>query len=421
MDAIRMEEFREAMKAAAVSLTDGPCRKITLIHHNDTDGITAGAILRKSLIRAGFAVENIPIERVHPAFLPAIHTPERRMILYADLGGQVADVISPYIPDGSRVIILDHHLPAVGEFLRLRQVNPESFGIDGDSECAAATAACFFALALDGGDEDLAALAVLGAVGDHQMEEGRCAGLNALLLDTAARRGDLRPDKADDATDWLFPRFGDRNLREADKLISALAVNGYYRRGADLALEACLNGPDERTLAFSAEMAAIQQDLFGRETIRIHQTGLARNGNIVWTDVEDRLYPLGLKAIGLFCEAIIRDGAAGGDHYVVGFQHFPSENPYLGRFSGRETKVSFRVTPGLKRSIEKGERPDLMRLVPQAVRQVGGFAEACHRFTAACTIPEERKMDLVRLLEDMAAAMCRRQSGPLPASDPADS
>ena len=164
---------------------------ITLVHHNDTDGITAGAILRTSLTRAGFTVENIPIERVHPAFLPAIHTPERRLILYADLGGQSADVISRHIPDGSRVIILDHHLPAAGEFPRLLQVNPEQFGIDGDSECAAAAAACFFALALDGANEDLAALAVLGAVGDHQMAEGRCTGLNAILLETAARRGDL--------------------------------------------------------------------------------------------------------------------------------------------------------------------------------------------------------------------------------------
>ncbi|MBU1744228.1 MAG: hypothetical protein KJ649_04960, partial [Proteobacteria bacterium] len=122
MDSIRLENFRGAMKAAAASLTDQPCREITLIHHNDTDGITAGAILRKSLMRAGFLVENIPIERVHPAFLPAIHTPERRLILYADLGGQVADVISRHIPEGCRVIILDHHLPAAGEFPRLRQV-----------------------------------------------------------------------------------------------------------------------------------------------------------------------------------------------------------------------------------------------------------------------------------------------------------
>jgi single-stranded-DNA-specific exonuclease len=404
MDAIRLENFRDAMKAAAVSLVDAPCREITLIHHNDTDGITAGAILRKSLMRAGFAVENIPIERVHPAFLPAIHTPERRLILYADLGGQVADVISRHIPEGCRVIILDHHLPAAGEFSRLLQVNPEYFGIDGDRECAAAAAACFFALALNGENEDLAALAVLGAVGDHQMAEGRCAGLNGLLLEMAVRQGALRPGGADAENPYLFPRFQGRNLREADHLITALAVNGYYRHGADLALDACLKGPDDRTLVFSVELAGIQQERFGREMARIHRTGLARDGEIVWTDVEGRFYPLGLKAIGLFCEEIIRDGEVGGDHYVVGFQRFPGENPYLGGFSGRETKVSFRVTPGLKRSIERGERPDLMRLVPESVRRVGGFAEACHRFAAACTIPEERKTDLVRLLSDIAAA-----------------
>jgi hypothetical protein len=402
MDKIRLKNFRDAMKTAAASLVDSPCREITLVHHNDTDGITSGAILRQSLMRAGFATENIPIERVHPAFLPAIHTPERRLILYADLGGQVADVISRHIPDGSRVMILDHHLPAEGSFPRLLQVNPEQFGIDGDRECAAAAVACCFVLALSSENEDLAALAVLGAVGDHQMAEGHCDGLNGFLLKMAVRNGDLMPGCADAANPYLFPRFQDRNLQEADQFLSALAVNGYYRRGADLALNACLKGPDDRALVFSVELAGIQRERFGREMDRIHRTGLVRDGGIVWTDVEDRFYPLGLKAIGLFCEEIIRDGSADGNHYVVGFQRFPGENPYLGEFSGRETKVSFRVTPGLKRSIERGERPDLMRLVPQAVHQVGGFAEACHRFAAACTIPEERKTDLIRFLSDIA-------------------
>jgi single-stranded-DNA-specific exonuclease len=402
MDEIRIEKFREAMKETAASLADAPGREITVVHHNDTDGITSGAILRKSLMRSGFSVENIPIERVHPAFLPVIHTPGRRLILYADLGGQAADVISRHIPEDSRVIIIDHHLPAAGSFPRLRQVNPELFGIDGDSRCAAAAAACFFALALDGGNEDLAALAVLGAVGDHQMAEGRFWGLNALLLETAAARGDLRPEGADEASGWLFPRFGGRSLREADRLILSLAVNGYYRRGADLAIDACLNGPDERMMAFSAEMALIQEDRFGREIARIRREGLQRQAQIVWRDVGERFHPLGLKAIGLFCEAVIRNGVADGEGYVVGFQHFPGENPYLGRFPGREAKVSFRVTPGLKRSIERGERPDLMRLVPEAVQQVGGFAEACHRFAAACTIPEDRIPDLVGLLADRA-------------------
>ena len=44
-----------------------------------------------------------------------------------------------------------------------------------------------------------------------------------------------------------------------------------------------------------------------------------------------------------------------------------------------------------------------MRLVPGAVRRVGGFAEACHRFAAASTIPENRIEDLVALLADFAA------------------
>jgi len=404
MDAAPFKNFREAMRAAAASLTDAPCREITLVHHNDTDGIAAGVILRTSFLRAGFSVESIPIERVHPAFLPAIHTPERRLVLYADLGGQAADAICRHIPEGSRVIIIDHHLPAADGFPRLRQINPEQFGISGDSRCAAAAAACFFALALDGANEDQAALAVLGAVGDRQMTKGRCEGLNALLLDMAARRGDLRPFDTGDDTPWLFPRFGERNLREVDRLINTLAVNGYYRRGADLALDACMNGPDERILAFSREMAAIERDRFSGEMARIRLEGLPREGRIVWTDVGERFYPLGLKAIGLFCEEIVRCGAMEGELYMVGFQSFPGKNPYLGGFVGGETKVSFRVTPPLRRSIERGENPDLMQLVPGALRRVGGFADACHRFVAAGTIPRERTEELVALLASRASA-----------------
>jgi len=403
MDPIRLENFREAVRAAAVLLKEAPCREITLVHHNDTDGITAGAILRNSLLRAGFLVENIPIERLHPAFLPAIHTPERRLIVYADLGGQAADVIHRHSREGSRVIIIDHHLPIAGEFPRLRQVNPEQFGISGDSQCSASAAACFFSLALDGKNEDQAALAILGAVGDRQMTKGRCEGLNALLLEAAVRRGELRPHGAGDDATYLFPFFQERSLQEADSLIITLAVNGYYRRGADLALEACMNGPDERIQAFGGEMAAIAQDRFSRETARIRREGLPREGPIVWTDVGDRFHPLGLKAIGLFCEELIRCGAAEAEYYMVGFQRFPGENPYLGGFVGRETKVSFRVTPGLRRSIERDERPDLMRLVPRAARDVGGFADACHRFAAACTIPEGRIEDFVALLAGIAS------------------
>lgn len=404
-EAVRIGKFREAMGAAAAWLLDAPVREATVVHHNDTDGITSGAILRKSLTRAGFAVENIPIERVHPAFLPAIHTSERRLILYADLGGQSARAIGSHIRDDSRVLILDHHLPAPGEFPRLLQVNPELFGIDGDMECAAATAAWFFAMALNSENGDLADLAVLGAAGDRQITEGRCTGPNGAALETALARGALMPG-GDAGAPWLLPRLGDRSLREADEWLTLLAVNGYYRRGADLALAVCLEGTGERTAVFSAEMAELQQERFGRELEAIRATAIARCDGIAWVDVGERFYPLGLKAIGLFLETLIRGELVGAEDYVVGFQRFPEENPYLGRFAGGETKVSFRVSPGLKQRIERGEKPDLMRLVPGAVVRVGGFAEACHRYSAASTIPEGRKGDLLRLLSERAAGEC---------------
>ena len=396
--------FLRTLKEAAALIGSGEDRRITVVHHNDTDGIASGAILRRALERAGFQVENLPIERVHPAFLPAIHAPARRIILYVDLGGQGAGEIARHIREGSRVLILDHHKPGIGGALGLHHVNPEFFGIDGDRECSAATLACLFALELGSGNEDMAPLALVGSEGDHQLPGGRAEGLNLQLLQTALSRGDLRRDPESGAGVYRIPRLQGESLQEVSDWIIALAVNGYYRGGSELALDFCLEGPDRRIRDFAREMGEIQREKFRRELEALGEAGAARETDVSWVDVGPRFHPLGLKAIGLFCEELVRTGGTGKEDYVVGFQSFPRDNPYLGSYDGRETKVSFRVTPALRKRIELGEKPDLMALVPEAAARVGGFAEACHRFSAACTIPEDRIPEFIRIFARGAGA-----------------
>ena len=67
---------------------------VTLVHHNDADGLTSAAVLQTCLIRAGFSVRRICIERVHPPIVTRIHEQFPSTIFYVDLGGQAAPVIS---------------------------------------------------------------------------------------------------------------------------------------------------------------------------------------------------------------------------------------------------------------------------------------------------------------------------------------
>jgi single-stranded-DNA-specific exonuclease len=145
-------------------------------------------------------------------------------------------------------------------------------------------------------------------------------------------------------------------------------------------------------------MRALQEDRFRREMEKIGNRGITSEGEIQWIDVADRFYPLGLKSIGIFCEEIGRAKWAHGGKYIVGFQDFPGEVPLLGKFEGEDTKVSMRVPPVLREVIEKGEKPHLAEILPRAAQEAGGFAEGCHRFAAACIIPQKNKMILIRSL-----------------------
>ena len=392
-----LEKFMEAQREAVKYVKNLPYRKATVVHHNDTDGISSGAILKEALHREGLQTENIPIERVHPSFLPKIHTAKRKLIFYADLGSQAAEMISREAREGTSVIILDHHPPLQKASSSLVQVNPETFGIDGDLQASAASVAFFWARTLNKKNEDLAYLGVLGAIGDHQVLEGKMSGLNQMALETALRTEMIRPASGG-LSSYRFPLFQGALGSAVSQDIIDLAVNGYYRGGAQLALTICLEGHTEESRRLAAEMREIQEERFKKEMATIENRGVASEGDMQWVDVAERFYPLGLKSIGLLCEEISRAKWAYGDKYIVGFQDFPREIPLLGKFPGGDTKVSMRVPQVLREDIEKGRKPHLAEILPRAAQEAGGFAEGCHRFAAACIVPQKNKIALIRSL-----------------------
>ncbi len=392
-----LEKFLEAQRKAVKCVRNLSHRRATIVHHNDTDGISSGAILKEALRREGFQTENIPIERVHPSFLPKIHIAKRKVIFYADLGSQAAEKIGQEARDGTSVIILDHHPPLPKASSRLVQVNPETFGIDGDLQASAASVAFFWARTLNKKNEDLAYLGVLGALGDHQVSEGRVMGLNQMALEIAVKEGMIRPAPVDPFS-YRFPLFQGASGTEVSQEIIDLAVNGYYQGGAQLAVTVCLKGHTEKSRRLAIEMREIQEERFKKEMATMQNQGIASEGELQWVDVAERFHPLGLKSIGILCEEISRAKWAYGDKYIVGFQDFPREIPLLGKFAKEDTKVSMRIPLALREDIEKRKKPYLTEILPAAAQEAGGLAEGCHRFAAACIIPQKNKMALIRSL-----------------------
>lgn len=402
MNTPAIQAFLEACQTSVRFLHNQPLRAITIVHHNDTDGIAAGAIVKTALGRAGYTTENIPIERVHPLFLPRIHTPARKLILYADLGSQSLPQIAATMPEGSRVLVLDHHLPLIPAGSPLRQdllmVNPELCGIDGDLQASAAAVSFFWARTLADENANLAYLAVIGAAGDHQLTKGYYAGLNRMAFDIACRQDAIRCPSAA-AVDAVFPFFGLEKAEEISRKVLELAVAGFHQGGALLALDFCLSGPSLETERFGARMREVQRQRFRDELQGIEKRGLESRGCLQWIDTADRLHPLGLKAIGILCQQLSAGALVDPDKYLAGFQDFPREFPLLGAFETEETKVSLRVPPGLRAAIERGEKPHLAEIVPPAASEAGGHAEGCHRYAAACTIPRKNRAALIQALD----------------------
>ena len=135
---------------------------VRIYTHHDADGISAGAILAKSLLRAGKAF--------HITFLKGLNEPfeyeREELLVFADMGSGYADLVSQVETD---VVVLDHHIPN-GEIRpkgNIVHVNPHLVGMDGTFELSASGVCYFFANEL-GRNRDLASLALIGALGDKQ-------------------------------------------------------------------------------------------------------------------------------------------------------------------------------------------------------------------------------------------------------------
>ena len=403
----RYKQYINETTRGAVTLRDTLEQKrcgLTVIHHNDADGLCAAAALSMAFDMLSIRYRLLAVEKIHELMLDRLSKVAGECFVYADLGGQSSELIGRYAKRTFLTVILDHHLPGGDTPENVVHINPERFGMSGDTDSSGASVCVLFARALlslssSGSmltNVGLAVFGVIGAFGDRQFVDDNLVGVNRMLLDDALDGKVIRRSK----DGYVIPGLGGRTPDEIVKMIDLLGSVGFYSGCACRGVDFLLGKGTEEVTAIIPRLLDMKESLFGREIEKIKKQGLLGSAHFEWIDVEDRFDPMGVKAIGLFLERLIERGLTDPEKYLIGFQRLPSVMPGIGELETSLTKVSARVSTNLRKDIEEGPLPDFMKLIPAAARSAGGSADGCHRFAAASVISLGNEKVFMDALED---------------------
>lgn len=180
--------FLECSRECAGFLRDTD--DLLLISHIDADGLTSAGVASTALDRAGVTHETRFSKQLDDEDLEGIEEAGHDVVLFTDFGSGLLDEIEgrDFEP-----VVADHHQPS-DEGDCEYHLNPLLFDIDGSAELSGAGTAYVLARALgddEGENKDLAALAVVGAVGDMQNQGGGLSGANTAVVNEGVEAGVL--------------------------------------------------------------------------------------------------------------------------------------------------------------------------------------------------------------------------------------
>jgi len=160
-----------------------------VVSHIDADGLTAAAIMKKALERRGIDSRVIFLRQLDQKNLQEIAGLNTELVIFTDLGSGMLDAIKSL---KINAVIADHHQPQGSHEYHL---NPHIFGFNGGIEASGSGMTYFIAREM-GDNGDLAALAIVGAVGDLQhTKHGRLISLNRTILEEGVKNNVLKYEK----------------------------------------------------------------------------------------------------------------------------------------------------------------------------------------------------------------------------------
>lgn len=387
MDSILDTYFRDVDKTI-VRMKNYPSKELVLLHHNDTDGLTSGAVLYKAFCDEGYKVQRFSLEKPYPKVLEKLFAENSgKIIVFADFAGKIAPFVCKLNADKNLVILLDHHKAEKSTSDSVINLDPDLYGLKGDRDISASVTCWYFACRLNPANKKLAHIAALGGIADFFYIDWQVHGENWKCVEEALKQGTMRMEKKD-GKDVFYITLPDREFEiiELYSMLDIIGGVGFYGGGPELGIKMLLHGTDDADQKTIEKFRSMKKEKFDKEFERIRKGEFNQTEHIVWCDVKDRFMPMGVKMIGIFCEEVADSGLVPKDKYMAGYQQIPDEVPGFGHVDMGETKVSMRTSLPLTDRVMHDEIPGLNAFLPEATLNLGGFADACHRVSAATTI-----------------------------------
>lgn len=386
-------KFNERCTNAAKLFLDLKPARVVVLHHNDSDGLTSGAILGAALERLHVPHFRYCLEKPYPAVLEQIFAnpllEPNTIFLFVDFASGMLETVNRINQKRYQIFILDHHsiVGSPDEYLTL--VNCNDAGVNGSLECSASSVAYLFAVALAADNTDLLAAGLLGGMGDgHFSDEADATGVHAALYAAALQTGIIDAEGR-----FSLPHEGATS--EIIASIDALGSAGYFHGGPDIAVKGILEGFDSRYHAYGRQY---QEQYFAALNRFLAEDTLHIKGDLAWFRLPADFQAFGVKTVGLVSQHLADNDERCRDRYVIGFQQIPDRIPGLGDIPLAQVKLSMRVGSGLRPAVLGEERPTIQVLIPRAATVVPAFVDACHRHAGAATIKPGAEQQFVTAL-----------------------
>src|SRR3972149_2444006 len=186
-----------AQAAKTIQETTEKNGSIHIFSHLDADGIAAAGIITKALWRLDARFQTRIRQWIDEKIITEITAHKPQLTILTDFGSGYLNLLNQKIPN-QKIVILDHH-QTVGnaENDNFTHVNPHLHGLNGATDVSGAGVTYFAAKAVEAGNVDLSAVALVGALGDMQdkYEQRKLGGLNALIVSDAVGAGLVRVEK----------------------------------------------------------------------------------------------------------------------------------------------------------------------------------------------------------------------------------
>jgi len=394
------DQLISAMENAIEEVRQWPKKEVQIFHHNDSDGLSSGAILTRIFERAGYKIKRFCLEKPYPALLKKVYEQTGEIIIFADFAGRIAPMLSELNQGRNLTLILDHHVAEASTDSKVHNLDPDLFGLKGDRDIAGATTCYLFAHTWDPANKDLAVIAAIGAVGDEFFVDGCLVSENRDVALEAVAQGKMQiKEQKRGERYYLITSAGQVPCDEFGAYLDTLGAAGYYQNGPDMGIKVCLEGTTAESDQMLQNLKAVQARAFKQEIQRIKSGSLKVTEHIQWFQIENRFKPMGVKMIGVFCDAIKNSDFIDPKRYVAGYQIIPNEIPGFGPISMNDVKISMRVSAFMEEEIRSGRSMALNILLPEATNKLGGFSDACHSLTAATTVAIGMEEALIEEME----------------------